>query len=148
MKSYRRRNLAVFDIDTGEKLDGMPTLIIPRKSPYGNDNWFMTSQDAVKELAKDRDITGQTYRVFMYLLSELDFENWILLSQTYIAEELNMTAQNVHRAIKVLENKAIIIRDRKCGRTSRFRLNPDFGWKGRSKHFEDVARDVDAAIGR
>ena len=108
----------------------------------------MTSQDAVKELARDKDITGQTSRVFMYLLGELDCENWILLSQTYIADELDIAPQSVHRAVKVLESKGIIIRDRKCGRTSRFRLNPDFGWKGRSKHFEDVARDVDTAIGR
>ena len=29
-------------------------------------------------MTKDKELTGETYRFFLYLLSTLNFENWIL----------------------------------------------------------------------
>jgi len=42
----------------------------------------------------------------MHLLSTLDFENYILIQQSEIAEELEMKRSNVSRAIKQLLNGA------------------------------------------
>ena len=87
----------------------------------------MNSQQALEVLATDKDLTGENYRVLLLLLSRLDFENWIQVTQTEISNKLNMKKQNVSRAISVLESKEIIFRGPKIGKTYAFRLNPNFG---------------------
>ena len=37
----------------------------------------MAFQDSFEEIAKDEDLTGETFRVLFYLYSKLDFENFI-----------------------------------------------------------------------
>ena len=51
-----------------------------------------------------------------------------------------MKRPNVSRAIKLLEQKEIIIRGPKVGRSHAFMLNPEFGWKGKVKNLEDYRR--------
>ena len=46
----------------------------------------MNSQEALKLLATDRDLKGETYRVLLLLLSQLDFENWIQITQKEISD--------------------------------------------------------------
>ena len=89
----------------------------------------MNSQQALELLATDKDLTGENYRVLLLLLSRLDFENWIQVTQSEITEKLQMKKQNVSRAISLLEKKGIILRGAKIGRSYAFRLNPYFGWK-------------------
>ena len=38
-------------------------------------------QDSFEEIAKDEDLTGETFRVLFYLYSKLDFENFIQQTQ-------------------------------------------------------------------
>ena len=66
----------------------------------------------------------------MYLFSRLDFENYIQVPQVEIAEDLNMHKQSVYKAIKLLEKKEILVRGPKLGRSSSWRLNPNYGYKG------------------
>jgi hypothetical protein len=110
-----------------------------KRNPYAG-GWVMNSQEALEILAMDRDLKGETYRVLLFLLSKLDFENWIQLPQTEIAEKLEMHKQDVNKAIKLLEHKSILLRGPKVGRSYAFRLNPYFGWKGKVKNLEDYRR--------
>ncbi len=117
------------DIYTGEKY-GLPILKAKgKKSPYLE--WYMGNQRLAREVfAKDKDFKSETHRVLWFLISILDFENWIQLSITEIAKELDMLRPNVSKAIKLLETKQIIIRGDKIGRSFSFRFNPDYIWKG------------------
>ena len=114
---------------TGEEF-GFPVIIGRKRNPYGK-GWVMNSQEAMISLAKDRDIKGETHRVLWFIGGILDFENWVQLSVTEIAQELELKRPNVSRAIKLLEQKEIIIRGPKVGRSHAFMLNPEFGWKGK-----------------
>jgi MarR family protein len=98
------RQVGSIDLATGELIEGFPVWVGVKSSPYGN-RWFMTNQDALQAIAQDKDLTTEPYRVLMILLGKLDFENWIHVSQTEIAEILNMKRQQVSRAIKLLEKK-------------------------------------------
>ena len=120
---------------TGEEF-GFPVIIGRKRNPYAK-GWVMNSQEAMVSLAKDKDIKGETHRVLWFIGGILDFENWVQISVTEIAEELELKRPNVSRAIKILEEKEIIIRGPKVGRTYAFRLNPYFGWKGKVKNLED-----------
>ncbi len=70
----------------------------------------------------------------------LDFENWVQLSSTEIAKELQIHRQHISRAMKVLEEKEIILRGPKIGRSYAFMLNPEFGWKGKVKNLDDYRK--------
>ena len=124
---------------TGEEY-GFPVIVGRKRNPYGN-GWVMNSQDAMVALAKDKDIKGETHRVLWFIGGILDFENWVQLSVTEIANELDLKQPAVSRAMKVLEEKEIILRGPKVGRSYAFMLNPDFGWKGKVKNLDDYRKE-------
>ncbi len=124
---------------TGEEY-GFPVIIGRKRNPYAK-GWVMNSQEAMVILAKDKDIKGETHRVLWFIGGILDFENWVQLSVTEIAEELELKRPNVSRAIKLLEEKEIIIRGPKVGRSYAFMLNPDFGWKGKVKNLDEYRKE-------
>jgi predicted transcriptional regulator len=96
---------------------------------YG-ERWFIMAQDALVLLAKDKDLTLEPKNVLLYLLSQLDFENFMHVPQVEIAEALGMDKAKVSKSIKLLTEKGILIRGPKQSRSSSFRLNPNFGYKG------------------
>ncbi len=126
---------------TGEEY-GFPVIIGRKRNPYAK-GWVMNSQEAMVILAKDKDIKGETHRVLWFIGGILDFENWVQLSVTEIAEELELKRPNVSRAIKLLEQKEIIIRGPKVGRSHAFMLNPEFGWKGQVKNLDEYRKERD-----
>ncbi|MGK7885957.1 MAG: MarR family transcriptional regulator [Crocosphaera sp.] len=123
---------------TGEEY-GFPVIIGRKRSPYTK-GWIMNSQEAMVALAKDKDIKGETHRVLWFIGGILDFENWVQLSITEIGNELDLKQQAVSRAMKILEEKEIIFRGPKVGRSYAFMLNPDFGWKGKVKNLDDYRK--------
>ena len=123
---------------TGEEY-GFPVIVGRKRNPYGK-GWLMNSQEALEILAKDKEITGETYRVLFLVCARLDFENWVQIPITEIAQELELKQPNVSRAIKVLEEKEIILRGPKVGRSYVFMLNPEFGWKGKVKNLDNYRR--------
>jgi hypothetical protein len=128
-----RRKLVTVDADTGERLDGVMVLVGGKKSAftrlYGR-RWFAVSQEPMAMLAADKDMTMEPYRVLLYLMSRLDFDNFIYVTQTEIADFLGMKKPHVSRAIKLLERKELILRGPKLGHSHAWRLNPDYGFKG------------------
>ena len=136
----KRRNIASVDQDTGEVLDGVVVYCGVKQNPYSK-GWVMNSQEALELLATDKDLTGENYRVLLLLLSRLDFENWIQITQSDIVKTLDMKKQNVSRAMLLLEEKGIILRGPKVGRSYAFRLNPYYGWKGKVKNLNDYRRE-------
>ena len=126
---------------TGEEY-GFPVIVGRKRNPYGN-GWVMNSQDAAILLAKDKDIKGETHRVLWIIIGILDFENWVQLSITDIAKELKMHQPDVSKAMKILEEKEIILRGPKVGRSYAFMLNPEFGWKGKVKNLDEYRKERD-----
>ena len=73
--------------------------------------------------------------------ADIQVENWIQITQSDIVKTLDMKKQNVSRAILLLEEKGIILRGPKVGRSYAFRLNPYYGWKGKVKNLNDYRRE-------
>lgn len=124
-----RRNLGTIDLDTGEILDGVPVYV--QAKIKWREGWFMGIQDAFIALAKDKEITGVTYRVLNYMFGKLGFENYICIQQKEICEVLDLKKQHVSSAIKLLLEKGIVLPGPKLGRSASYRLNPSYGWKGK-----------------
>ncbi len=138
----KRRKIASVDQNTGEILKGILVYCGVKHNPYAK-GWIMNSQEALELLATDEDLTKEAFRVLMFLMARLDFENWIQVSQKEIAEKLNMHKQNISRAVKLLQSKEILIRGPKIGKSYAFRLNPDFGWKGKVKNLDEYRKEKD-----
>lgn len=123
-----------YDTKTGEVEEGS-LVWVPRKqaSLFGRE-WFQMAQSSLKTINQFRKQLGaEGLAVFNALLYRLDFENFILINQADICEELDMRAPNVSRAIKRLETFGFIRRGPKSGKSSTFQLHPDVAWKGKPK---------------
>ena len=83
-----QKHVEQIDSQTGEVMQGCMVYIPYR--PKLTERWFMAFQDSFEEIAKDEDLTGETFRVLFYLYSKLDFENFIQQTQKEIADGLKM----------------------------------------------------------
>lgn len=134
-----RKQIEQVDLETGEVMQGCMVWIPQR--PKLTERWFMAFQDAFEELAKDREITSEPRRVLDYLFSKLDFENFIQQSQQDIAHALGMHKSQVSEAVKLLVRKQIVLEGPKVGRSKCYRLNPNYGWKGKVKGLQEYRRE-------
>jgi hypothetical protein len=133
------RTIRQVDADTGEVLDAGMLVYVPQRARLKG-GWFMASQEGLAKLAK-HDLSHRELRVLLLLMSKLDFENFIHVSQAEVAKELSLDAGNVSKCVKRLIEVGIIIKGPKVGRASTYRLSPDFGWKGRVRNLEQYRKD-------
>ena len=121
------RRVTQIDLDTGEDLGGFVAVIRPKnKSSF--QRHFTMNQAALLTIANE--LSHEQTRVLMALLTDLDYENYIQIAQTDIAQILSMQKTHVSRAVKNLLDFGVIIEGPKIGRSKTYRLNPQFGWKG------------------
>lgn len=128
-------------IKTGQVYQGLAVLQGRR---YPKETEFNTMfKDGWKFLSSVEGLSGQDYRVFSALMQRMDFGNWICVSQETIAEELGINRRVVTRSINKLV-KANVIQKRKeeaDKRRSKYRLNPQIGWKGKANQWMRVIGD-------
>ena len=127
------------DRKTGEVMQGCMVYLPYR--PKITERWFMAFQDTFEELAKDPELTLEPKNVLLYLFSKLDFENFIQQSQTDVAKALGMHKEQVSRAMKLLTAKQIVLEGPKVGRSKCYRLNPNYGWKGKVKTLQEARKE-------
>lgn len=74
-----------------------------------------------KSIAKNKEVRGEDFRVLLYLLSELDGYT-VNISQSKIAEDLDIKYQNVNRAINRLCKLKIIRKIYEAGQLVGYRI--------------------------
>ncbi|MCK5728325.1 MAG: replication/maintenance protein RepL [Methylococcales bacterium] len=137
------KNEKVYTINakTGEKKDGYFVYIAYPKPKITGNRWMMTFQDSLAIIAEDKDLTGQTLRVFMLSISELEFENYITIKQVDMAKRLSMHKTDVSKSMRILVDKGIILKVKE-GTTSAYKLNPTYGWKGKVSNLEKERKRI------
>lgn len=134
------RKIEQVDLATGEIMQGCMVWVPQR--PKVQEDFFMIFQNALIDLAKDRELTLEPKNVLLFLLGKLDFENFIHVSQQAIAGELGMNSSHVSRAMKILTDKQIVLTGPKHGRLKCYRLNPNYGWKGKVKNLRNHQEEL------
>lgn len=135
------------DLDTGELLEGAVLgMFFPKRQNGFGTGWVAMAQNAMMELARS-DLGAQDMRVLFAVLAKLDFENFLLLTIADLAKEIGMQRSNASDSIAKLEKLGVLIRGPKAGRSSTFRLNPSFGWKGSATNHQKALRDRMRAAG-
>ena len=105
----------------------------PLKQKSLGKDWVALFQKAISAIA-DMNLPNEQYRVFLKLLSKVDFDNYLRVSQTEIANELSMKQPHVSRAMKALCEKSIIVEGLPAGKFKTYRLNPYIAHKGKNRN--------------
>lgn len=82
-----------------------------------------------------QNITGEQWRVWAFLMSRLDFDNWLRVKQKEICEIVGLKQANVSRALSRLVELDIITKGPMAGRHNTYRLNPRIAHRG-AKHYK------------
>lgn len=127
-KKWSQKKLGTINLDTGEIEEGVPVYV--KAKVRWHEDWLMLMQEALGQLAQDKSFSWEMWRVWSYLISKLGFENWIVVPQKEIGEALDMKKENVSRAIRKLLAKGMLLKGPKVGRTSAYKLNSKYAWKG------------------
>ena len=134
------KRLIQIDHDTGEVVDGFVAYVVPKRKNGFQQGWLAMAQNGAEILAQS-DLGANDFKVLMKLLSVLDYENLIQVSQVDIARELDMHRQHVQRSIKLFIQLGIILEGVKIGISRSYRLNPSFGWKGSAKGHREALHE-------
>ena len=134
------KRLQQIDSETGEIIDGFVAYFVPKRKNGFGQGWLAMAQNGAEILAQS-NLSGNDFKVLMKLLSVLDYENLIQVSQAEIARELNMHRQHVQRSIKRLLDLGIVLEGVKIGISRSYRLNPNFGWKGSAKGHREALHE-------
>jgi biotin operon repressor len=97
----------------------------------------MVFQDMLGKAVKE--LNNKELKVFNYMLSIMDFENWINVPQKEIAKEIGIHKVDVSRAIKGLKEKGYIEIIKK-GRENYYRIRPEVAWKGTEREHLKILR--------
>lgn len=129
-----QKRLYQVDAHTGEVQDGYVAYISPKRKNGFQKGWIAMSQEnALLEIAKS-GFSGETLKVLLMMLAKVEYENFIVVSQTDMATELGMDRSQFNRALKILTENNIILRGPSVGRQGSLKLNPRYGWKGTGKN--------------
>ena len=100
--------------------------------------------DGLGRLAVDRKLTPTDKNVLLFLISIMEYENILNVTQKELAEGLGIDAAEVSRSIKrLIENAYLRIVD-KSGRQNIYQLNPHIGFKSRAKNYNLLCSMWDA----
>lgn len=132
--------VGIVDKETGEVLDEGQLIYVPKRLRIKG--FFMAMQDGLEYVAKAK-LKGEALNVLMLLMSRMDFENAIVMSQKEIGDILTMKAPNVSRAIKALKEAGIV--DAAKAAAHPLRLSSDIGWKGRVSSLREQQRKTEEA---
>lgn len=135
------KTVEVLDLETGEVKTTDLDEIEPKRRNGFTRGWTAMSLTASKQLASS-DLGLSEYRVFHLMIAHMDYENWVRISQTELAEELGMGRANFSRSLNRLVREGFIVKGPKQGRSPTYRISPECAWRGAAdKHKGVLSRD-------
>ena len=126
--------VGLIDPSTGQVYDGFA---VPRREPhpYAEQGFVKMVQPQLRAMACDPDLGGEALKVFMMIVSQLAFGGVTAINQAALARDLGIARPSVVRAVRLLIDKGVLLRDDMAGpgRPRGFALNPMYGYKGNAK---------------
>lgn len=133
-RKWESKKLLTVDEETGEVVPGR-SYHIPPKIRVGD--YVAVMQDAALAVALDREITPTALRVLKFLESKLGYENALPVVQKDIAIVMSLHKQQVSQAFQLLLSKGIIERIECPALKPVYRLNPNYGWRGKHSKWNE-----------
>ena len=128
-------------------------VVLLRRSKLKKD-FFLAMGEGIMFLY-NLDLTKHEYRVILFLLSHMEFDNFCYNTQAYMADKLKVAQPDISKTLKSLELKGLIFRER-TERGKVIRVSAVIAWRGRtgkefekryamdSEHIVDIREAVDS----
>ena len=129
----KKKILTVVNEETGE----IEARVNLTNHMYSSGNWFAFFQKSAVYLAQN--LGKDELRVLMFMLSKMDYGNYIRVTNKNICNNLQMQKSNVSRAIRNLLEKNVIAVAEWYGISRIYMMNPTFLHKG--KNFYQTQRE-------
>ncbi|WP_114200817.1 replication/maintenance protein RepL, partial [Staphylococcus aureus] len=96
-----------------------------KKSPYRS--WVQMNKDAYKAEDWLMSKSPIAYRIFKFLINNMDSYNAVMCSQTVLQEQFDVSRVTISRAIKLLKEKQLID-VYKSGTSNVYAVNKQIAW--------------------
>jgi len=126
----------IIDVETGE-VEAEGVLILRPTPVRAEEEFTMLMAGGSRYLAQNPEIGRAEYRVLHYMISEMDYENRIDITQKAIAEALDYSPSAVSKAVTTLVDERILHRRRNC---HGWLLDDRVGWRGKQKNLRKRRR--------
>ena len=111
-------------------------LILQKKPNKQGGKWMRLNQDPMAYLVKQKQIRGETLRVFLMLTAMVDYQN-ALPNQKQVAQKLGVNQAQVSRAYGQLKGIGFLYK-----KQDRFYLSPLVCWKGTQKQMQMACHEL------
>ena len=130
--AFRNEEPVILDTETGDlspvpKNKRLALLELPVEKR--RKEFVVSEQGELLRLAAC-NMGGRSWQLLVYLLSILEYENWLTINNRIVGEHLGTSQQHVSVLLKGLRNRGLLIRQIGRAGQSRYRLAPDIAWKG------------------
>lgn len=99
--------------------------------------WAVMLQDFIDKLAEDDSLHTHDWRVLMKMIANTDFENYVMLTQNKLSQQLKIAQPHISKAIQRLCDRGYLLK-RKAGKNNAYLINPRIIWKGSWKDRDNV----------
>jgi biotin operon repressor len=132
----------VFETNTGEIFSSKNTnyLVFEQKTKL-RENFMVIFQEALRELAKDKNLTACARRILDFFLSVMDYDNEVYLNQKEIAHELETTQQQISKSIRLLQELGYIKIVKTRGTVYLYKIIPDLALRGGARKREKLTNE-------
>lgn len=94
------------------------------------------------KLMSEDDLPDGDFRVFMALLADLQWDNFIAVNVSGVALRIGRSRQSVSGALRRLVEHGYLIRGPRIGRGYTYTLAPHVGWKGTDAGYNQLQRKM------
>ena len=102
-------------------------------------------QEGLLEIILDKDLTGDDIRVFLAIISHVEYENKFIMPLGHLAEAIGMKRQNVSKSVKKLLEKQYLNREGNQGQVNHYMVDPriiarcrNFNYKKLVEHWDEL----------
>lgn len=123
------------DAETGEVLS-LTTIKKPKRK-HNRGPWVQTMTNSLKRMVQEH-WTPTEYQVFLYLLANLEWDNWLHVTAKSVAEGTNRPRANVTRALQALVRRGVIHKVD----AGAYRMDPHLAWRGNDDAWARVDKEI------
>lgn len=119
--------------------------IYPKPARHLNHSYTRLFSEEAVNLAIDKSLSGTDFRVLLYMIGNLQYNNILNVSQEQIHQQSGITQANISRSIKKLIAKGYVQIIDRIGRQNIYMLNPSVAFKAWAYNLKLLKRSWDNA---
>ena len=100
-------------------------------------------QEGLLEIICDKDLTGDDIRVFLAIMSHMEFDNKFTMPLGHLAEAIGMKRPNVSKSVKKLLEKQYLNRDGNQGQVNHYMIDPRIIVRARNFNYKSIVKRWD-----